>query len=210
MWREGRNARVTAGLGMRAPERASRATSAGDAGAAVAVTAEIEELARARWRGRSGGCGSPSDRRSGRGARLAREQSKVSDSHAWRSRAIELVRWSDRDGGEIEELQTLIADGQERRTSQTHTRRSPGSAARHLKNASSSDSERRAEPRLAAPVPALDRPRAAAERRRGGGARQAHRARRHGRQAADGRGQPAPRGVDRQGLHRAAASPSST
>src|SRR4029077_16728871 len=41
---------------------------------------------------------------------------------------------------------------------------------------------RRAGPRLAAPVPALDRARPALERRRGGGAGQAHRARRHPRQ----------------------------
>ena len=60
----------------------------------------------------------------------------------------------------------------------------------------------RAEPRLAAPVPALDRPRPAADRRAGGRAGQAHRARRHGGQAADGRGQPAPRRLDRQGLPR--------
>ena len=58
----------------------------------------------------------------------------------------------------------------------------------------------RAEPRLAAPVPALDRPGLAADRRAGGRAGQAHRARRHARQAADGRGQPAPRRLDRQGL----------
>ena len=60
----------------------------------------------------------------------------------------------------------------------------------------------RAEPRLAAAVPALDRARAAAQRRRGGRAGQAHRARRHRRQAAHGRGQPAARRVDRQGLRR--------
>ena len=58
----------------------------------------------------------------------------------------------------------------------------------------------RAEPRLAAAVPALDRARAAADGRAGGRAGQAHRARRHGGQAADGRGQPAPRRLDRQGL----------
>ncbi|CAA9521624.1 MAG: RNA polymerase sigma factor RpoD, partial [uncultured Solirubrobacteraceae bacterium] len=60
----------------------------------------------------------------------------------------------------------------------------------------------RALPRLAAPVPALDRQGPAADRRRGGLPRQTHRARRHGRQAAHGRGQPAPRRVDRQGLPR--------
>ena len=65
------------------------------------------------------------------------------------------------------------------------------------------DLDDRAEPRLAASVPACDRPCTAAQRRRGGGAGQADRARRHDRQAAHGGGQPAPGGVDRQGLRRA-------
>ena len=42
----------------------------------------------------------------------------------------------------------------------------------------------------------------AADRRAGGRAREAHRARRHAGQAADGRGQPAARRLDRQGLPR--------
>ena len=58
----------------------------------------------------------------------------------------------------------------------------------------------RAEPRLAAPLPALDRPGRPADRGAGGGAGEADRARRHDRQAADGRGQPAPRRLDRERL----------
>ena len=58
----------------------------------------------------------------------------------------------------------------------------------------------RTEPRLAAPLPALDRPGRPAHRGPGGRTGEADRARRHGRQAADGRGQPAPRRLDRQGL----------
>ena len=60
----------------------------------------------------------------------------------------------------------------------------------------------RAVARLAAALPALDRPRSAADGRAGGLARQAHRARRHGRQDAHGRGEPPPRRLDRQGLPR--------
>ena len=60
--------------------------------------------------------------------------------------------------------------------------------------------DRRAVARLAAPVPAFDRPRRPADRRAGGDARQAHRARRHGREAADDRGEPAPRRLDREEL----------
>ncbi|CAA9484284.1 MAG: RNA polymerase sigma factor RpoD, partial [uncultured Solirubrobacteraceae bacterium] len=59
----------------------------------------------------------------------------------------------------------------------------------------------RAEPRPAAAVPAVDRPPAAADRRARDRAGQAHRARRPDRQAGDGGGQPAPGGLDRQGLH---------
>ena len=58
----------------------------------------------------------------------------------------------------------------------------------------------RTEPRLAAPLPALDRQGRAAHRRPGGRAGEADRARRHARQAADGRGQPAPRRLDRERL----------
>ncbi len=58
----------------------------------------------------------------------------------------------------------------------------------------------RAEPRLAAALPAIDRSGGAAHGRRGGVAGQAHRARRHDRQAAHGGGQPATGGVDREGL----------
>ena len=58
----------------------------------------------------------------------------------------------------------------------------------------------RAEPRLAAALPALDRPGRAADRRAGGRAGEADRARRHGGQAADGRGQPAAGRLDREGL----------
>ncbi|CAA9468494.1 MAG: RNA polymerase sigma factor RpoD, partial [uncultured Solirubrobacteraceae bacterium] len=58
---------------------------------------------------------------------------------------------------------------------------------------------------LPAAVPAGHRPGLPAHRRAGGVARQADRARRHAGQAADGRGQPAPRRVDRQGLPRARA-----
>ena len=65
--------------------------------------------------------------------------------------------------------------------------------------------DRRAEPGLAAAVPALDRARAAAHGRARGRAGQAHRARRPVRQAGDGRGQPAPRRLHRQGLPRARA-----
>ena len=60
--------------------------------------------------------------------------------------------------------------------------------------------DRRAQPRLAAPLPALDRPGRAADRRAGGRTGEADRARRHGREAADGRGEPAPRRLDREGL----------
>ena len=60
--------------------------------------------------------------------------------------------------------------------------------------------DRRAQPRLAAPLPALDRPGRPAHRRPGGRAGEADRARRHGGQAAHGRGQPAPGGLDREGL----------
>ena len=63
----------------------------------------------------------------------------------------------------------------------------------------------RAEPRLAAALPALDRPGGPAHGRPGGLPRQAHRARRHVRQAADDRGQPAPRRLDREGLPRSRA-----
>ena len=59
---------------------------------------------------------------------------------------------------------------------------------------------RRAQPRLAAAVPARDRQGAAAHGRPGGQPGQAHRARRHARQAADDRGQPAPGRLDREGL----------
>ncbi|CAA9509901.1 MAG: RNA polymerase sigma factor RpoD, partial [uncultured Solirubrobacteraceae bacterium] len=62
--------------------------------------------------------------------------------------------------------------------------------------------DRRAVAGLPAALPAVDRPRLVADRRAGGQPRQAHRARRHGGQAADGRGQPAPRRLDRQGLSR--------
>ncbi len=61
--------------------------------------------------------------------------------------------------------------------------------------------EQRAEHRLAAAVPALDRPRAVAERRGGGVSGQAHRARRRCRQEAHDRGQPETGRVDLQGLH---------
>ena len=60
----------------------------------------------------------------------------------------------------------------------------------------------RAEARLAAALPALDRQGRAAHGRPGGRAGEAHRARRPGRQAGDGRGEPAPRRLDRQGLPR--------
>ena len=63
----------------------------------------------------------------------------------------------------------------------------------------------RAEPRLAAALPALDRARRSADGGPGGGAGAPHRARRHVREAADDRGEPAPGGVDRQGLPRARA-----
>ena len=58
----------------------------------------------------------------------------------------------------------------------------------------------RTEPRLAAPLPALDRQGRPADRRPGGRTGEADRARRHARQAADGRGQPAPRRLDRERL----------
>ena len=58
----------------------------------------------------------------------------------------------------------------------------------------------RAEPRLAAPLPALDRPGRAADRGAGGRTGETDRARRHAGQAADGRGQPAPRRLDRERL----------
>ncbi len=58
----------------------------------------------------------------------------------------------------------------------------------------------RAEPRLAAALSALDRARAVADGAGGGSAGQANRARRHGGEDPHGRGQPAPRRFDRQGL----------
>ena len=58
----------------------------------------------------------------------------------------------------------------------------------------------RAQPRLAAPLPALDRAGRPADRRPGGRTGETDRARRHARQAADGRGQPAPRRLDRERL----------
>ena len=60
----------------------------------------------------------------------------------------------------------------------------------------------RAEPRLAAPLPALDRAGRAAHRRPGDRAREADREGRHGRQAPHGRGEPAARRLDREGLSR--------
>ena len=60
----------------------------------------------------------------------------------------------------------------------------------------------RAVPRLAAALPARDRQGAAPHRRPGGLAREAHRARRHGREAAHDRGEPAARRLDREGLSR--------
>ncbi len=60
--------------------------------------------------------------------------------------------------------------------------------------------DRRAQPRLAAPLPALDRTGRPADGGPGGGTGAADRARRHAGQAADGRGQPAPRGLDRERL----------
>ena len=71
-------------------------------------------------------------------------------------------------------------------------------------------SDRRAVARLAAAVPARDRQGLAADGRAGGLARQAHRARRHDREAGDDRGEPAPRGLDREGLSRPRADASST
>ena len=61
---------------------------------------------------------------------------------------------------------------------------------------------RRALARLAAALPARDRQGAAAHRRPGGLAREADRARRHGREDADDRGEPPPRRLDREGLPR--------
>ena len=70
--------------------------------------------------------------------------------------------------------------------------------------------DRRALARLAPALPARDRQGAAPHRRPGGLSRQAHRARRHEREDADDRGEPPPRRLDRQGLPRPRASPSST
>ena len=61
-------------------------------------------------------------------------------------------------------------------------------------------SDGRAGRRLVAPLPARDRAGAAADGRPGGRARQTDRARRHGCEASDGRGQPATGRLDRQGL----------
>ena len=92
-----------------------------------------------------------------------------------------------------------LADGQAAAVRPTASRQPP-TAQPAARQEAGDRPHRRAQPRLAAAVPALDRPRGPAHRRRGGLAGQAHRARRHGRQAADGRGQPAPGRVDRQGL----------
>ena len=70
--------------------------------------------------------------------------------------------------------------------------------------------DRRALARLAPALPARDRQGAAPHRRPGGLPRQAHRARRHEREDADDRGEPPPRRLDREGLPRSRASPSST
>ena len=84
------------------------------------------------------------------------------------------------------------------------SRRRGAQAARRRRAEEAGDRpDGRAEPGLAAPLPALDRARAAADGRPGGRPGQAHRARRHGGQDAHGRGQPAPGRVDRQGLPRA-------
>ena len=61
---------------------------------------------------------------------------------------------------------------------------------------------RRALARLAPPLPARDRQGAAADRRPGDLPGEADRARRHGREDADDRGEPAPRRLDREGLPR--------
>ena len=58
----------------------------------------------------------------------------------------------------------------------------------------------RAVARLAAALPARDRQGAAPDGRPGGLARQAHRARRHGREAAHDRGEPPARRLDREGV----------
>ena len=62
--------------------------------------------------------------------------------------------------------------------------------------------DRRAVARLAPALPARDRQGAAADRRPGGLPGQADRARRHGREDADDRGQPAPGRLDREELPR--------
>ena len=63
----------------------------------------------------------------------------------------------------------------------------------------------RAVARLAAPLPARDRQGAAAHGRPGGLPGEADRARRHDREDADDRGEPAPRRLDREGLPRTRA-----
>ena len=84
------------------------------------------------------------------------------------------------------------------------TRRATSSARRRSRDEDAGDRPHgRAEPRRAAAVPARDRAGAAADGGAGDLAGEADRARRPDREAADDRGQPAARRVDREGLPRA-------
>ena len=87
------------------------------------------------------------------------------------------------------------------RASSTSTRRTSSRPPEEEK-ASEARPDGRAVARLAPALPARDRQGAAAHRRSGGLSRQAHRARRHAREDADDRGEPAARRLDREGVPR--------